>query len=205
MKPLKVLPQNYEFSTSLDLIKDQKTLVKVNILAIIGFFVFGWLFLGALTWLRPETVASGFSYTFSGLTTVISRLLSFLVVVAIMVVLHEFIHGILFWMFTREIPKVAFKGFYAYAAAPGWFIPRNQYLLVGIGPFLIITLVGIGLIVIVPQVILFPLLILLTLNASGSAGDLLAVGWLLRHPATSYIEDQGVKTSVYVPQKQESL
>ena len=61
----------------------------------------------------------------------------------VMIVLHEGLHGLFFWLFTREKPKFAFKGFYAYAAMPDWYLPKKEYLITALAPLVGITLLGV--------------------------------------------------------------
>ncbi len=90
-----------------------------------------------------------------------------------------------------------FKGAYAYAAAPGWFIPRNPYLWIGLSPLVVLSLTGFVLITVLPVNWLLPIMIGLIFNAVGSVGDLYVVFWLFLKPATVYIQDQGDAINIY--------
>jgi hypothetical protein len=72
---------------------------------------------------------------------------------------------------------------------PGWYFPRNQYILIGISPLIVITLIGILLLVILPISTLNLVLIGLVLNASGAVGDLFVVVWLLTKPVITLTLD----------------
>jgi hypothetical protein len=57
-------------------------------------------------------------------------------------------------------PKFAFKVWYAYATAPGWYLPRNQYAVVAIAPLVVLSLLGIILfLAFVPAGLLTPVLL----------------------------------------------
>jgi len=47
-----------------------------------------------------------------------------------------------FWVFTRSRPVFGLRGWYAFAAAPGWFLTRGQYLVTILAPFLILSVLG---------------------------------------------------------------
>jgi hypothetical protein len=96
---------------------------------------------------------------------------------------------------------VGFKGFYAYAAMPGWYFPRNQYLMIGIAPLILITLIGILFMAILPISNLNLVLVALVINTSGAVGDLFVVIWLLTKPAETLALDQGDSIEFYVPGK----
>ncbi len=53
-------------------------------------------------------------------------------VLIVTLVLHELVHGLCFWSFTRDRPRFGWKLIYAYAAAPGWYLPRGRYLTVAL-------------------------------------------------------------------------
>lgn len=199
MKPTRQLPDDYRQIGIIDLIQNQKILVVINIIGVLLFFLFGWLFIEYLRLVRLDDLEKIQSFKVESVLTVINAFLILLFVVFSMVILHEGAHGIFFWIFTRSRPKYAFKGFYAYATAPGWYLPKKQYMIIAVAPFLLITLCGIVLISIVPNSLLFPLLILLVLNASGSVGDLLVFVWLIGKPGTSLALDEGDRIIVYLP------
>jgi hypothetical protein len=43
-------------------------------------------------------------------------------------VVHELVHGALLWWLTRARPVFGFKGWYAYAGAPGWYFGRAPWV-----------------------------------------------------------------------------
>jgi hypothetical protein len=116
-----------------------------------------------------------------------------------MLVLHELVHGAFFWLFTHQRPHFGFKGAYAYAAAPDWYIPRRQYMLVGISPLVVLSLLGVLLLPVLPAGALLPWLVALAGNAAGAVGDALIVGWLLFQPDSVLVQDHGDAVTVYKP------
>ena len=65
-------------------------------------------------------------------------------------VLHEAVHGLFFWLYTRDRPRFGFKGWYLYASAPGWYLSRNRFLVVGLSPLVTMTAAALGLAMVVP-------------------------------------------------------
>ena len=174
-------------------------MIGLNLAAIPLLFIFGWLFERLTVYLRTNNPFPigilGFLITFSG-WKVIALPLS----IVIMVILHELIHGIFFWIYTRERPRFALKGGYAFAAAPGWYLPRNQYINVGLSPLIAITVITIFLAVFVAQPIVPYMLIIASFNAAGALGDMIVVAWVLRLPETTLVKDDGDTFSAYVPE-----
>lgn len=115
------------------------------------------------------------------------------------IVLHELIHGLGFWLFTRDRPAFGFKGLYAYAAAPRWYLPRNQHVVAGLAPLGVTSLAGLLLVPLVPPAPVGALVLILTLNAAGTIGDLVVMGWLLTRPATTLVRDGGDTFSLFAP------
>lgn len=103
----------------------------------------------------------------------------------------------MFWRFKGSRPRFGFKGVYAYAAAPGWYPPRDQHLAVALAPLLVITLLGVVLLAVAPVALVLPLVLLVTLNIVGAVGDLVVALWLLRHERTALVEDTGDAVTVY--------
>ncbi|MCP4541758.1 MAG: DUF3267 domain-containing protein [Chloroflexi bacterium] len=116
----------------------------------------------------------------------------------VMVILHEAAHGIFFWYFTRERPVFGLElPFAAYAAAPDWYLPRRQHLVVGLAPFVLLTLIGVVLLPIVPAFVVPVLLLIIVTNAAGSTGDFVMVIWMLVQPRNMLVQDTGVAITIY--------
>ncbi|MCZ7554084.1 MAG: hypothetical protein B6D39_00255 [Anaerolineae bacterium UTCFX2] len=192
--PTTQLPTSHSLLRAIDFSKDRRLLIGLNIIGLILLFPFGWLFTRIASILRPATLAQGVNIvSFSA----IAYLIIIITIIVIFIILHEVVHGIFFWIITGSKPVFGFKGAYAYAAAPGWFIPRNPYLWIGLSPLVVLSLTGFVLITVLPVNWLLPIMIGLIFNAVGSVGDLYVVFWLFLKPATVYIQDQGDAINIY--------
>lgn len=204
MKPHKAsqeLPGGFAVIKELNLSKNLKLLLFLNLAGLGLFVLFGMLLMGMLQWARSDFIVAGtnFSLNASNLGTAIVPLLVLLGVIFAMVFLHEGVHGLFFWTLTGARPKFGFKGSYAYAAAPNWYIPKANYLIVSLAPLVVITLLGFGTLLIVPTTWILPVLLLVTMNASGAIGDLYAFFWIWKQPAEVLIQDYGDRMKVYGP------
>src|SRR5512146_1809462 len=127
MKPVSLLPAGYIARGRLDLSQDKGLQVGLTLAGFGLFLVFGVLFLAAAASLTPGLPSSG------RVVLEPAGLLILLVgALAVALVVHE-------W------PVFGFRGLYAYAAAPKWYIPRLPYLLLGLASLLLLTLVGLAL------------------------------------------------------------
>jgi len=124
MKPVPTLPAGYVAAGTLDLAKNRRALLWISLLGLVLMVIFGALFIFLLAVIRPEAIHSiEFSHLF-GLKSPQLELLCLLAVLSVMLVVHEGIHGLFFWVFSHARPVFGFKGVYAYAGMPGWYFPR---------------------------------------------------------------------------------
>jgi hypothetical protein len=190
------LPAGYVPSGSIDLENNQRAMLVLGIASIVALLLFGGLSLFMLGLLRPDVSTGSFSF---GFVEIIIGIVALVVLTFVMIVLHELIHGLFFWLFTRTRPAFGFKGAYAYAAAPGWYIPRSQYIIVGLAPLVLITLGGFALLVVVPAWLIPALLFVVVMNGAGAVGDIAVVGWLLVQPRATLVHDLGDAVAIYRP------
>ena len=198
---VKILPPHYELCRTLDLTKSKLVTTGVNLAAVVFFFLFGWLVLLFLAIARTDTAAIvakiGSRYDSISIVVAIAVLIGLQIV---MVILHELAHGTFFWIFTRERPVFGLKGLHAaYAAAPDWYLPRNQHLIVGAAPFVLITLAGLTLLSIAPPTLVPALLFVIVSNGAGAVGDFMMIAYLLGQPKEALVRDTGSAITIYRP------
>jgi hypothetical protein len=198
MEPTRQLPENYTSAGTLDLSKDRRALVLMNVLAVGLLIGFGFLFLVILIRVRPLDVSGTMNFSVSGPIDILLFVLYMAALYAAVIILHEAVHGIFFWLYTRSKPKFAFKVWYAYATAPGWYFPRNQYAVIAIAPLVVLSLLGIILFLFVPAGLLTLVLLFITFNASGAVGDMVVFAWLFTKPPTCLASDQGDAVTLFV-------
>jgi hypothetical protein len=198
-RPVRELPEDYGFNANLDLAKQKGLAIALNVVAAASVFGYGLLFLFLAITLRPSDALTTWEFQVTGVTGFLLLGARLFVITALMLLLHEGVHGVCFRLYTGEWGTFAFKGLYAYAAAPNWYLPRNQHLVTALAPYLGLSMVGILLMPIVPLVMLPDLLIFLVLNAAGATGDLAAVIWLLTKPPDAFVKDYGDGVAIYIP------
>jgi hypothetical protein len=205
MKVMLSLPSNYSVFTLLEPLKKLKFVIGAVVMGIVLLVIIGWLFTIFTNALRP-TALDGMrlpdllSSTSAGSSFVIHPDLFQNLGLALIAVLflHEFVHGLFYWLFSRHRPKFGFQGLFPYAAAPcGIYFPRNEFIVVGLSPLVLLTAVGLLLILIVPITFIPFLLFFVAFNAAGAAGDLIMVLQLVPISADAVIEDKGSSVVVY--------
>ncbi len=193
MTATKHLPPHYVQSGVFD-IHDMRLALLLNGAGILLLFVYGWLFMAAAAWLRRD-----FAMMSVGQFVAQLRWWELLLALLAVAVLHELAHGLFFWLFTRERPYFGIGPGYAYAAAPAWYFPRNQFFLIGLAPLLLLSGLGILLMPFVPRTAVAWLILFLTANAAGAVGDLYVCAWLLRLPPSALANDEGAVIKLYEP------
>jgi hypothetical protein len=188
-----ICPANATLVYSFSLFNNKRLFWLLQILATISLFLFGFLFLLWTIWVRPNLAQT----LHAGVVIMLPDLLFLLLGVVLSIVLHELVHGAFFWFFSRSRPRFGFRGGYAYAAAPGWFFPRRQYLVIGLAPFIILSVVGMIVVIFVPLKMLAVTLAAMIANASGSVGDLWIVFKVIRERRNIVIEDLGDGMNFY--------
>jgi hypothetical protein len=191
----KVRPENAVLVYSFNLTNNAPAMWAMNGVSLLFLFLFGWLLLFFVQQIRPGIMAEVFSGTFNPLLVIVILIGVFVA----QAVAHELIHGIFFWVFIRQRPKFGFRGWYAFAAAPGWFFPPGQYLVIALAPLMLLSILGMVLVAVVPSGTLAAILFGIVANAAGAVGDMWIVFKVLRERRKILIEDLGDGINFYAP------
>lgn len=154
----------------------------------IGFFIFINLF-G-----KPNEITEGNSNF--GLILVIGIIL--------VIVLHEFAHGVAMRTFGAPV-KYGFiwKGFMFYATSPGYAFQRNQYLVVGLAPFISLSILACaGILILSGTWMIWLLAVWATINGGAAIGDLWIMSIVLRYPSYAYVIDEHDGMRIFMPQNE---
>jgi len=160
------------------------------LLLVIGGVFFVTLNIVAYYW-QQHTLAFG-TTVWGGLWWLGINILAYVLVLP----LHELVHALafLFWggkpHFGAKLPLALYCG------AQDQLFRRNQYLVIGLAPLVVITLVGIVLTLFAPVLASYLLFAQLG-NISGAAGDVWTVMRLLRQPSNVVVEDTAVGYRVW--------
>jgi len=195
MQATQQLPPDYLEQASLDVSRDKKAMLLLNLAGLLLLIPFGWLFATLFAVIRPNVAT--ISLAFSGLGSFLLVGVQMLLVVLGVVLCHELVHGLFFWWYTGSRFHFGLGMGYAYAAAPDWYLPRHQHRVVGLAPLVLISLLGLTLLPFLPTAVLPYLFVALLFNAAGSVGDLAMVGWLLLKPSHTLVRDTGPAIYIY--------
>lgn len=196
MQPTRALPDNYASIWSISL-KDKRLVLALNLLSLGMFILCGFCSLAYVLLVRPDLQTSGQFEAGDGVVA-----LAILGTFAATIILHELVHGLFYWIVTRERPAFGLTWLYAYAVAPGWYIPRNPFIVIGLAPLVVISAAGLLAILVVPAGWLPLTLVAILTNATGAVADIWVVGRLLFTPGEVMIEDRrdGITVFRQVPE-----
>lgn len=102
--------------------------------------------------------------------------------------IHELIHGLVFSFWGGKPYYGAKLPFALYCGAKNQVFQRNQYLVVGLAPLVVITLAGIIFTLLSPVLASYTLFATVG-NFSGAAGDVWVAARILRQPTSVLVED----------------
>ncbi|MEN4013846.1 MAG: DUF3267 domain-containing protein [Chloroflexota bacterium] len=191
------LPPGYTETARFN-IKSRATLIALNLAGLVLVLLSTAGFTLLALHLRPEAANSLFAFQWEGVQFFFA-LAVLLLVIFITLVLHEAIHGLGFIALARVKPVFAFRGAYAYAAAPGWYIPIAVYFWIGVAPLIVLSLLAVLLLATLPVAALSVVVLAAVMNASGAVGDIWVAILLLRQPRGSLALDNGDEISFYAP------
>ena len=209
MKVNDSLPSNYSEYTIFDPSKNPKFLIGATVTGVALLLIVGWLLVIFANALRPSALDGMrfnnlFSSTATGSSFVIPPAFFRIIGLALIAVLilHEFVHGFFYWLFSSRRPKFGFQGLLPYAAAPSnIYFPRNQFLIIGLSPLVLLTTVGLLLIVIIPITFVPFLLFFVAFNAAGATSDLIMVFQLMSLSPDTMMEDRSSGLIIYGPKE----
>ncbi|MCW4048997.1 MAG: DUF3267 domain-containing protein [Candidatus Bathyarchaeota archaeon] len=186
----KTLPEGYVQSVEINLKKNKRLALKLNIAGLPVMILSFFLFSSLVALARPSlmdttgTVTAGVIVVIVGLTVTL-------------LTIHELVHGFFFWAFTRSRPVFDLHLFYACAGAPDWYIPARKYAVSALGPLVIIDAVGFLLMLLVPLGWVLAPVYMMAMNTAGSTGDLYILTRVLKLSPTSLVNDTGDVVTFY--------
>lgn len=209
MKANVYLPSNYYKYTTLEPSKNPKFIIGAMVIGIALLLIVGWLLVKFINAIRP-TALDGmrlqdiFISTAMGSSFVIPPAFfrNFGLALIAVLILHEIVHSLFYWLFSSHRPKFGFQGLLPYAAAPsGVYFPRNQFIIVGLSPLVLLTAVGLLLMVVLPIAFVPFLIFFVAFNAAGASGDLILVIQLIPFLSDTVMEDNGSGMIIYGPKE----
>lgn len=190
--PIHTLPADYAEVRHL-VATEQRTLLWLNLASLIplglALLMMGWW------WAFVQRLRGPYSTAFS---ETISWVVAVLVVLVITFGGHEAIHGLAIrWAGHRPRFGMELRKGVMYATADGALFPRNHFVIIALAPLVVITLVGMALMILVPDSIGYYIGLIVVLNAAGAIGDLWMTAAVLRYPPDTLVRDEADSIRIY--------
>lgn len=193
-KSVQTLPEGYNEIYSVNLQKNTKTAVIVNVIG--GVICAAMLALGHFCFV-PLTEFGGDG---ENLFLDLLPMLVMLAGVFAYVVLHELTHGAVMKLFGAKKLRFGYTGLYAYAGSEKDYFGKTAYILVALAPLVFWGVVLTVLLIIVPRNWFWTVYFIQMMNISGAAGDLFVTFRFMGMPKGIYVMDTGIGMTVYSKQ-----
>jgi hypothetical protein len=188
-----LLPPSYSLYRHFDETRYKKATWVVILLGGLVFWVSFIMFNNLAGILRPEyQIVERLYFQLSAERLI--ALFRVLLPVAFVLILHECIHVVLLWLYTKERPIIVttLEGIGGIAVKmPSWYLSRNTFLIVSLAPACLITLAAPFLILVVPHTAINILVFCTALNLAGSLSDVISSIYIYSHPVNTYFDTNG--------------
>ncbi len=193
MRAVQQLPQGYVRILSIDLQKEKKLFLTVNLigLAIMAVLTIPMLFLVPISALFDMS---------NGMGPYFARFASLLVLSVVYMVLHELVHGITMKLCGTKHVKYGFTGAYAFAGSDDYY-DKKSYIIIALAPVILWGIVLAIVTPLVPTPWFWVVYFIQICNLSGAAGDLYVTVKFARLPADILVKDDGVRMNVFSRQQ----
>ena len=189
MKAYQALPEGYGEKMQINLQKDKKTALKVNVgagVAMAVLAVIGHLIVPVREALDVEPMGEYFL-----------RLAVLVLGYAAYIVLHELTHAAAMKAVGGGKVRFGFTGMYAFAGSEGDYFDKSAYRLIALAPLVVWGMVFTVLLLAVPRTWFWVVWFLQMGNIAGAAGDVYVTAVLWRSPGTILVRDTGVDMTVF--------
>lgn len=200
MKAFQEIPSSYHECARIELQKDRRTMMMMNI--------FGIIIMVAMTVgmaiFRPIHALFDMS---QGLGAYTLRFVGLILGYVLYIVLHELTHACVMRLLGARNVQFGFTGMYAYAGSDADYFDRSGYVCIALAPLVIWFVIFFSAGSLVPPDWFWVFYLLQIGNVAGSAGDMYVTGRILRMPKDTLVMDTGISMT-FLSQKdrdQESL
>jgi len=189
MKALYTLPEGYQKIFQVNLQKDKKVALLINIGAAAIFIIM------AVVMHQFVPVSTLFSHP-DDFLPYISRFITLAVGMYLYIILHELTHGIVIKLSGSTSVHYGFTGLYAYAGSDSYFDKRT-YIAIALAPIVVWGIVLAILNILVPLEWFWVVYVIQIGNISGGTGDLYVTLKFSKMPDDILVRDSGIGMEVY--------
>lgn len=183
------LPEGYRLIQEVDLQKNKKLALWLNLSALAVGLALGWI--GH----RMVPITKLFDFS-QGMGMYFLRFFGLMVAMIAYIVLHEVVHGIVMKAFGARKVRYGFTGLYAFAGTDAYF-DKFSYIVVALAPVVVWGIVLAVVNAFVPATWFWVVYLTQITNLSGAAGDIYVTAKFSKLPADLLVHDHGTGMKVY--------
>jgi hypothetical protein len=191
------LPEGFLPAGEFNLKDNKRAMVILNIVGFILFLAAAVMIHVYAARVRLDPGGLSLSLEVDNIAQVGLFILLMLFDLVVLVILHEGVHGLCFWLITHKRPVFSLGPGYAAAAAPGCYIRRAPYLVTALSPMIVLTAAGLLLIPIVSVGVLFHVTLITVMNIAGAVGDLWVASGIITRRGPLLVQDHGDRVEVF--------
>ena len=182
------LPEGYQEIKRVNLQKDKKLAILVNVAALVIAMAMGAVG-NLIVPLRIDTSVEGLARLLISMLAVLVGMIAYLV-------LHELVHGVCIKKYSGKKAKYGFTGLYAFAGSDAYFNKR-QYVVIALTPVILFGVVFLLLNIFLPLKWFWYVYALQIINLSGAAGDAYITNLMRKMPKDVLTNDVGIEMIIY--------
>lgn len=191
MRSVSTLPEGYREYYSIDLQKDKKAAIAVNVIALII----------AAIMVVPMCFAVPISPLFDmsdGIGIYFLRLAALILLIVLYMLLHELVHGAAMKLCGTKRVKYGFTGMYAFAGSEDYY-GKGAYIFIALAPIVLLgaAIAVVNFLIPTSSPWFWIVYFIQVNNVSGAAGDLFVTFRFARFPSDILVRDHGVGMCVY--------
>ncbi len=189
MKTYNQLPEGYKEILSINLQKDKKLALIINLIGLIVMLAMGI----PMHFYIPISTLFDFSRGFGAYCI---RFVVMIISLVLYMVLHELVHGIAMKMCGTKKVKYGFTGMYAFAGSEDYY-DKKSYIIIALAPIVVWGVVLTIINCLVPESWFWVVYFIQISNISGAAGDIYVTAKFRKLPNDILVQDSGVGMTVY--------
>ena len=189
MKAITNLPEHYKEIYAVDLQKNKKIALLVNVLALVIAAVM------AVPMHFAVPIFTMFDMS-QGLGAYSIRFAALIIGMILYMVLHELVHGVTMKCFGTKKVKYGYTGLYAFAGSDDYY-DKKSYIIIALAPVVVWGIVLAIINLLVPTGWFWVIYMIQICNISGAAGDLYVTVKFSRFPADILVQDSGIGMRVF--------
>ena len=189
MKAYNQLPAGYKEILSINLQKDKKLALIINV---VGFFL---MLVMAVPMHFVVPISTLFDMS-DGIGAYAVRFVVIIISLIAYIILHEIVHGITMRLCGTKKIKYGFTGLYAFAGSDDYY-DKKSYIIIALAPVVVWGIILAIINCIVPENWFWVVYVIQISNISGAAGDAYVTAKFSKLPEDILVTDCGVGMTVY--------